>query len=343
MGNVLIVDDESTGKIILKQLISNLRNDINVITLSSGTEGLKWLSENKVDLIITDYSMPEMNGVEFIQKIRSLVDCEFVPIIMITVVSDLTVSHQALKSGATAFLKRPIDEIECETTCNNLLKLQEQNQVINDKADWLARSINIATQQIEFREKSTLQHIGYISSYRIQGEPSNFTRLSKLVYLIASGMGLTERECRDLEYSSPLHDAGMINLPDNIIHNNAELNDAELQEIKTHTIVGNTLLSENNSRYFRVGAEIALYHHEKFDGTGYPFGLKGINISLNARIISICSVFEALMSYRSYREAWSFKDAISYIRDESGKSFDPGCVDIFLERFDGVRRLYSDI
>ena len=220
MGNVLIVDDESTGKIILKQLISNLRNDINVITLSSGTEGLKWLSENKVDLIITDYSMPEMNGVEFIQKIRSLVDCEFVPIIMITVVSDLTVRHQALKSGATAFLKRPIDEIECETTCNNLLKLQEQNQVINDKADWLARSINIATQQIEFREKSTLQHIGYISSYRIQGEPSNFTRLSKLVYLIASGMGLTERECRDLEYSSPLHDAGMINLPDNIIHNN---------------------------------------------------------------------------------------------------------------------------
>lgn len=141
---VVIVDDESTGRTILEKVIQNIANDLRVIGFDHAQSALEWLKSNKADLIITDYRMPKINGVEFINKIRLLPGYESVPIMMITVVSEKSVRYEALEAGATAFLTRPIDHIECRTSCRNLLKIQEQQSIIQDKVDWLARQVAVA-------------------------------------------------------------------------------------------------------------------------------------------------------------------------------------------------------
>ena len=150
---VLIVDDESTGRNILKKVVQKIGDDLLVTGFDSSLDALEWLRNNKVDLIITDYRMPEVNGVEFIKKVRQMAEYESVPIVMITVISEKSVRYEALEAGATAFLTRPIDQIECRTSCRNLLKIQEQQSIIQNRADWLARQVEVSTQQIVAREK----------------------------------------------------------------------------------------------------------------------------------------------------------------------------------------------
>ena len=142
---VLIVDDESTGRTILAKIIQQAEEDVLVETFDNPRQALEWLDHNHPDLIITDYRMPDINGVELIKLIREKPDCQDIPIMMITVVSEKSVRYDALEAGATAFLTRPIDQIECRTSCRNLLKLHEQQSIIQDRADWLARQVEVAT------------------------------------------------------------------------------------------------------------------------------------------------------------------------------------------------------
>jgi two-component system response regulator RpfG len=153
---VLIVDDESTGRTILAKIIQQAEEEVSVDSFDNPLEALQWLDHNHPDLIITDYRMPEINGVELIKQIRNKPACQDIPIMMITVVSEKSVRYDALEAGATAFLTRPIDQIECRTSCRNLLKLHEQQSIIQDRADWLARQVEVATQQIVSREHETL-------------------------------------------------------------------------------------------------------------------------------------------------------------------------------------------
>ena len=153
---VLIVDDETTGRTILSKIIQQVEDGISVEAFDNPLEALHWLDYNHPDLIITDYRMPDMNGVDLIRKIREKQASQDIPIMMITVVSEKSVRYDALEAGATAFLTRPIDQIECRTSCRNLLKLHEQQSIIQDRADWLARQVEVATQQIVSREKETL-------------------------------------------------------------------------------------------------------------------------------------------------------------------------------------------
>jgi len=153
---VLIVDDQSTGRLILEKVVIQVAENIVVSSFADPLAALKWLENNDADLIITDYRMPEMNGLEFIVNVRKLDNCKNIPIMMITVVSAKQVRYEALEAGATAFLTRPVDQIECRTSCRNLLQLHEQHLIIQDRANWLARQVKIATQQIVDREREAI-------------------------------------------------------------------------------------------------------------------------------------------------------------------------------------------
>ena len=163
--HVLIIDDQSTGRAILEQIIQQIATNIIVHAFETPQEALIWLETNDADLIVTDYRMPEMNGVQFIHQVRHKEQHQNVPIMMITVVSEKEVRHEALEAGATAFLTRPIDQIECRTSCRNLLQMHEQQLIIQDRADWLARQVEIATSQIIAREKETI--IRFINTFRL--------------------------------------------------------------------------------------------------------------------------------------------------------------------------------
>lgn len=338
---VLIVDDESTGRTILTKIIQQAEDDVKVEAFDNPRKALNWLDNNHPDLIITDYRMPEINGVELIRQIREKPDFQDIPIMMITVVSEKSVRYDALEAGATAFLTRPIDQIECRTSCRNLLKLHEQQTIIQDRADWLARQVDNATKQIVFREQETLLRLGKAGEYRDEDTGNHVMRMAKYSRQIAEALGLGNKECDEIEYAAPMHDIGKIGIPDNILLKPAKFEQDELIIMQRHTEIGHAILSHSESRYIETGSIIALNHHERFDGTGYPNGLSGRDIPLVARIVSIADVYDALVSVRPYKKAWKAEEARLYIETHSGTQFDPDCVDAFQERYSKIEEIHA--
>ena len=260
---------------------------------------------------------------------------------MITVVSEKSVRYDALEAGATAFLTRPIDQIECRTSCRNLLKLHEQQSIIQDRADWLARQVEVATQQIIAREKETLIGLAKAGEYRDEDTGYHVVRMAKYSREIASALGLSEKECDEIEYAAPLHDIGKIGTPDKILLKPEKLEPEEWIVMQEHTKIGHSILSNSQSRYMQTGSIIALNHHERFDGSGYPNGISGKDIPLVARIVSVADVYDALISIRPYKQAWSHSDAEDYLEKHVGTQFDPICVEAFFERIENIRSIQN--
>ena len=340
---VLIVDDESTGRSILEKVIQTIEDDIDVTSFNSALRALEWLAVNRADLIITDYRMPEMNGVDFIKRVRASEGLDSIPIMMITIVSEKQVRYEALEAGATAFLNRPIDHIECRTSCRNLLKMREQQSIIEDRAEWLARQVEVATQQVIARERETLLRLGRAGEYRDSDTGNHVLRMAKYARIIAEELGLNQMECEDIEYAAPMHDIGKIGIPDTVLKKPGRFNDSEWHQMRQHTVIGHKILSNSQSRFIQLGAVIALNHHEKFDGSGYPNGLSGRDIPLSARIVAVADVFDALMSPRPYKRPWQLQMALLYLQEQAGSHFDPQCVEAFFARLDQIKQVYFEL
>lgn len=339
---VVIVDDETTGRMILGKIIQQVDDDITIVDFESPIQALAWLDEHQADLIVTDYKMPEMNGVAFIREVRNRPACENVPVMMITVVSEKEVRYEALDAGATAFLIRPIDQVECRTSCRNLLKLHEQHLIIQNRADWLAQQVNIATEQIILREQETILRLAKAGEYRDEETGNHVVRMAKYAREIAEELGLTQTECDDIEYAAPMHDIGKIGIPDGVLLKPGKLNANEWEIMQSHTTIGYEILSNSQSKYMQMGAVIALYHHERFDGRGYPNGLRGSDIPLIARIVTVADVYDALVSVRPYKDAWPAEEAIAYLKAQAGTQLDPQCVDAFCRRIPQVMQIQQD-
>jgi two-component system response regulator RpfG len=338
---VLIVDDESTGRTILAKIIQQAEDEVTVDSFDNPVEALNWLDHNHPDLIITDYRMPEINGVELIKQIRAKPSCQDIPIMMITVVSEKSVRYDALEAGATAFLTRPIDQIECRTSCRNLLKLHEQQTIIQDRADWLARQVEVATQQIVSREHETLLRLAKAGEYRDEVTGNHVVRMAKYSREIGEALGLSEKECDEIEYAAPMHDIGKIGIEDKILQKPGKFEQHEWLTMQQHTLIGHSILSNSQSRYIQTGSIIALNHHERFDGGGYPNGIAGKEIPLVARIVAVADVYDALVSTRPYKRAWDPKDAQDYLYKHAGTQFDPICVEAFFERVDNISNIHK--
>ena len=338
---VLIVDDESTGRTILAKIIQQAEEDVVVESFDNPLQALQRLDNNHPHLIITDYRMPDINGVEMIRKIRARPACQDIPIMMITVVSERSVRYDALEAGATAFLTRPIDQIECRTSCRNLLKLHEQQTIIQDRADWLARQVEVATQQIVSREHETLLRLAKAGEYRDEVTGNHVVRMAKYSREIGEALGLSAKECDEIEYAAPMHDIGKIGIQDDILLKPGKFEPEEWVKMQEHTRIGHAILSNSQSRYIQSGSIIALNHHERFDGSGYPNGIAGKNIPLVARIVAVADVYDALISPRPYKKAWSTADAQDYLHKQAGSQFDPICVEAFFERLDNIGNIHK--
>jgi two-component system response regulator RpfG len=235
--HVLIVDDQSTGRAILEQVILQIADNIKVTAFDAPQKALVWLDSNDPDLIVTDYRMPEMNGIEFIRHARQKERCQNIPIVMITVVSEKEIRYEALDAGATAFLTRPIDQIECRTSCRNLLQLHEQHLIIQDRADWLARQVDIATEQIILREKEAIIRLAKAGEYRDEGTGNHVIRMAKYSRLIAEATGeFSDQECQDIEIAAPMHDIGKIGIPDNVLLKPGKLDPDEWIIMQSHVL-----------------------------------------------------------------------------------------------------------
>ena len=336
MSNVLIIDDQSITRMILQELVGSIDRDVNPVCFADPTQALAWSKENEVDLVITDYKMPQMDGIEFIKWFRRIPGYNDVPVMIVTCIEDQSVRYLALESGATDFITKPIDHTECRARCNNLLTMSQQRKLIKDRALLLEAEIRKTTQELHDREEETLIRLAKAGEYRDEDTGNHIHRISRYSRLIAEKLGLSEELCDLIAQSSPMHDIGKIGIPDAILLKPARLTPEEFRIMQQHTEVGYEILKDSPSKYLQTGAVIALNHHEKFNGEGYPRGLKGENIPLEARIVAVADVFDALVTNRPYKKSWPLEKAFEYIREERGNHFDPDCADIFEQQSEQV-------
>ncbi len=342
-ARVVIVDDRSTARSLLEGLARTLEPGILVESYADPFEALEHMQLNTPDLIISDYRMPGMDGIEFTRRIRAERQLADVPIIIVTVVEDRQIRYQALENGATDFLTRPIDPQECRARCLNLLALRRSQKALSDRAQWLEDQVQLATSEVRTRERETLMKLAKAGEYRDEDTGNHIIRMSKYARLIAEELQLTAMECDEIEAAAPMHDIGKIGIPDHILLKPGSHTSEEMEIMRRHPLIGHGILADSPSRFLQMGAVIALGHHEKFDGGGYPQGLSGEAIPLPARIAAVADVFDALTSKRPYKEAWSFQEALNLIQSESGKHFDPACVRAFELRIDTVAAIMRDL
>ena len=342
-ARVVIVDDRSTARSLLEGLARTLEPGIVVESYADPFVALTHMLFATPDLIISDYRMPGMDGIEFTRRIRAERQLAEVPIIMVTVVEDRQIRYQALENGATDFLTRPIDPQECRARCINLLALRRSQKTLSDRAQWLEDQVQLATSEVRTRERETLMKLAKAGEYRDEDTGNHIIRMSKYARLIAEELKLSAMECDEIEAASPMHDIGKIGIPDHILLKPGRHTPDEQEIMRRHPLIGHGILADSPSRYLQMGAVIALGHHEKYDGSGYPQGLVGETIPLPARIAAVADVFDALTSIRPYKKAWTFQESLQLIQSESGKHFDPACVRAFELRIDTVAAIMRDL
>jgi two-component system response regulator RpfG len=250
--------------------------------------------------------------------------------VMVTVHDDRKVRYAALDAGITDFLTKPIDTRECLARCRNLLTLRRQQLALEDKGRLLEGMVHEATQEVRSREKETLFRLAKAGEFRDEETGNHVIRMARYSRLIAESIGLDVQESETIELAAPLHDIGKIGLPDQILLKEGKLTAEELRVMQQHPVIGYEILKDSPSKYLRMGALIALGHHEKFDGSGYPYGLVGDHIPLPARIVAVADVYDALTSKRPYKAAWLSEEAFKYLQAHRESHFDPALVDAFL-------------
>lgn len=333
---VLIIDDEFTSRVIFEEIVNGIKDGIIVKSFSSPVEALDWVHTNPPDLILLDYLMEEMSGLDVLKQIRQNRQLEDTPVIFVTGATDESIRYQALDCGATDFITKPLDVYECSARCRNLLSLSLHHKLQKNRSDTLEKAVSEATQQILLREYETLFRLAKAGEYRDTETGNHVLRMAKYSRLIAEGLGLDNEHCHLIEMAAPMHDIGKIGIPDHILLKPGRLSADEYEVMKKHPSIGYEILQDSSSKFIRLGAKIALGHHEKFDGSGYPQALKGDEIPLEARIVAIADVFDALTSVRPYKDAWTNENAMEFLVANRGSHFDPRCLDVFIEKFNAV-------
>lgn len=338
--NILIVDDNPTNLMLLKILVDKIEG-CTPFTFEVPGEALAWSADNEPDLVLLDYMMPEINGITFIKRFRALPGQKEVPIIMVTADSEKEVRYEALETGANDFLNKPIDKAEFLARMRNALALRRSQKQQANRAQWLAQEVKKAMAELVLREREAIFLLSKAAEYRDPETGAHILRMARYSRLIGEHLGLDEETLDLLLEAAPMHDIGKVGIPDNILLKPGKLDDAEFAIMKQHAHIGWKILQGHSSsnRLLQVAAEIALTHHEKFDGSGYPHGRKGEGIPLIGRIVAVADVFDALTSVRPYKKAWELDRACEHIRQCSGTHFDPCCVEAFLARWDDMLRI----
>ena len=343
MPSVIVIDDQSVSRMILSELVRSIASDIQVEAFADPVPALEWVRSHGADLVLTDFKMPHMDGVEFTQWLRQIPACADIPLVVITCFNDKAVRYRALEAGATDFLSKPIDHFECRARCHNLLKLRQHQVIARDRARWLEDEVRETTKNLALREKETLFRLARAGEYRDEDTGNHILRVARYARLIAETLGFDPQHADILEHAAPMHDIGKIGIPDRILLKPDRLTSDEWTIMKTHSRIGFDILHDSPSQFLRMGATIAYAHHERFDGTGYPRGLSREEIPIEARITAVADVFDALCTPRAYKRPWSMTDAADYLRSERDRQFDGVCVEAFLTNWPRVETIAQEL
>lgn len=347
-GHILVVDN---SPLELERMQDTLKAQGHRSVLAdSGTAALQLLSPC-IDLVLVDIHMPDMNGFEVTRRIRENPEYGDVPIIMVTALSSQEERLDAVEAGANDFLTKPVDHMELRVRTTSLLKMRAAQNVIkrhqtelevlvrqrtaelHETLDFLV-SAELQAQQA-YRE--TTERLVIAAEYKDQHTAAHIHRVRRYCNLLAKLLELPESQIDLITQASAMHDVGKLGIPDTILLNMGKLTEEERYIMQQHTVIGGRILCNSNSPLLQAGESIALTHHEKWDGSGYPYGLENEQIPLASRICAIADVFDALTTARPYKPAFSNARAIQIMLEGREKHFDPTLLDLFLSNMDQVR------
>jgi putative two-component system response regulator len=341
---IIIIDDVEANLLLLKHFIGQMESVHEVQAFLDPVQALTYCRKEIPDLVIVDHMMPNMSGVDFIRQFRLTSSRGDIPVLMVTANDEQQVRYDALESGANDFLTKPLDKTEFRARMRNMLALRASQRRLEDRASWLAEEVLKATDQIRLRETEIVMRLSRAAEFRDPETGDHLQRMAHYSWMIATQMGLPIEKQQLLLLAAPMHDVGKVGIPDHILLKPGKLTDDEFAVMKEHPVIGHRILSGSTSPLLQMAAEIALNHHEKFDGTGYPMGLKGDAIPIVGRIVAVADVFDALTSARPYKPAWAVERAVQFMRDQRGRHFDPECVDAFfnqLPQIEMVRQRFA--
>lgn len=339
-SKILIIDDDLSVHRALKRLLSRAGFE-NVMATDQPKDVLALYESFQPDLLILDLNMPEISGFEVLSMLREK-DLELlvsVPVIVLTGEGGRDNKRHALELGARDFLTKPCDPIELRIRVKGYLEIRHLHRKLAAQNEDLERRVRERTRELEDSKFEVIQRLMVAAEYRDDDTGEHILRMSQYSELIALSYGLDAEAADKILWASPMHDIGKLGIPDAILLKPGKLTDEEWELMKTHCEIGADLLTGSNSEILMLAETIAMTHHEKWDGSGYPAGLKGEEIPVEGRIVAVADVFDALTSERPYKRAWTAKEAIDEIKKSSGSHFDPAVVDAFLECLPGLEAI----
>ncbi len=311
----------------------------NLVLIKDPRDVLEYYSKQKTDLILLDINMPHLDGYQVMEQLKSLNDPLLAPIIILTAQHGRDYLLKALSAGARDFVTKPFDRNELFMRVKNLLDVQMAHRLVYNQKNELEEMVKIRTEELHITQLEVVQRLGRAAEYRDEETGNHILRMSEISFLLAKDIGWSDTKCELILNASPMHDIGKIGIPDAILLKPGKLNTDEWEIMKTHAAIGANLLGGGDSSLLHMAHEIALTHHEKWDGSGYPNGLKGLDIPQAGRIAALADVFDALTSERPYKKAWTVEDTLELIKENSGTHFDPELVDVFMKVLPGILKI----
>jgi len=329
---ILIVDDTPTNIDVLRGVLDN---DYETVAAINGHIALKIAHKLKPDLILLDIMMPEIDGYEVCKRLKADQDTYTIPIIFITAMLEPKDEQRGFDVGAIDFITKPINPGIVKARVKTHLALSNQQRACQ-------QTLNEQTQALLANQKAAIYMLGDAGHYNDTDTGVHIWRMASYSAALAHAINWPIEKVERLKLAAPMHDTGKIGIPDSILKAPRKLTNTEWVEMKKHSQIGYDILIKGETEMFHMAAQIALYHHEKYNGTGYPKGLSGDEIPETARIVAIADVFDALTMKRPYKKAWSVENALNFINDESGKHFDPDMVHAFVAIKEEIIEIKND-
>lgn len=343
-ARILIVDDEQTNLKLLDKILRG-QGYQNLVLMDDPRRVLHCYQMQRPDLILLDINMPYLDGYQIIEQLQALSDPMMPPIIILTAQHGKAYLLRALTAGARDFVSKPFDRTELLMRVHNLLDVHLAHSLLHDQNIVLDKLVRDRTAELHQTRLQVVRRLCSAMEFKDSETGNHIVRMSHMCAALARGIGWEEDQCDLILNASPMHDIGKIGIPDAILLKSGKLDPEEWEIMKSHTVIGAALLKDDDSDLMRMAREIALSHHEKWDGSGYPQGLSADQIPQSARIAALADVFDALSSSRPYKQSWSIDSILEMISEGSGKHFDPELVQALMSNLPellAIREQFAD-
>ncbi|MGV3485127.1 MAG: HD domain-containing phosphohydrolase [Planctomycetaceae bacterium] len=363
-GKIMIIDDEIVNVRVLKRYLSGV-GYTDIVTTTDSATAMALIERENPDLLLLDIMMPDVSGIDILRMLREHRRYRHLPVLIVTANADLETKRVCLELGATDFLHKPVDPLDLLPRVRNTLITKSFQDQLAGYAQQLEKRVAQRTRELEASRKQVVQCLARAAEYRDTETGNHIIRVGRFAGVIAKQLGFTDDEVNNIEMAAQLHDVGKIAIPDAILHKPGKLDPEEFDYIKRHAALGHSivrphspedaerlrehvtaggqLLIVQSSPLLRLAASIALSHHERWDGTGYPLGLKGEDIPLEARITSVADVFDALSSVRPYKGAMPRERCFEILTEGRGTQFDPRVLDAFFAQADAIVEIQKEL